>query len=153
MLPPIAARDDWAFLAEGYTVACIRKDPFASVDDVTGLVRAVLDVMATIPASAGRVDRSVDYLVARIRKVRQGSARVQCATNGWRQAHRVQLGSGTCRSLRRRRQGSEGRALRLAHGSGGGHLGGQQVARHGAVHAEVPGEVGGVAPAGVGQQP
>ncbi|HEX2551026.1 MAG TPA: hypothetical protein VHK64_05475, partial [Nocardioidaceae bacterium] len=66
-LPLIAARDDWVLVAEGYTVACIRKDPYASVDDVTGLVRAVLDIVATIPASAARVDRSVDDLVAQIR--------------------------------------------------------------------------------------
>jgi hypothetical protein len=62
------ARDDWAFLAEGYLLSCVSKGAFGSAGEVSQRIADVLDIVAVLPESLvpRHVDHSADGLVARI---------------------------------------------------------------------------------------
>ena len=64
----IMAHDDWSFRTERYRFACVRKDPFDSVEEMVQRIDEVLAIVAAIPSSVlpDRVDHSQDDLVARI---------------------------------------------------------------------------------------
>ncbi len=67
----IMARDDWAFLADGYLLGCVTKGAFGSADEAIGRVREVLGVIAAIPAAVlpDHVSHDTDDLVARFSAV------------------------------------------------------------------------------------
>jgi len=67
----IAARDDWAFLAQDTTFVSICREPFATAEQVSQRVSEVLAIIAAIPANVAppQVDHSVDDLLARIARI------------------------------------------------------------------------------------
>jgi len=67
----IAARDDWAFIAQDTTFVSICREPFATPDEVSQRVRDVLAIVTALPASVApaQVDHSVDDLLARISRI------------------------------------------------------------------------------------
>jgi hypothetical protein len=64
----IAAREDWAFVAQDTTFVSICAEPFATADEVSDRANAIVGIVMAIPASVApsQVDHSVDDLLVRL---------------------------------------------------------------------------------------
>jgi hypothetical protein len=67
----IMARDDWAFLTDGYLICCVTKGAFGSADEAAGRVSQLLGIIAAIPAAVmpDHVSHDADDLVRRFGEV------------------------------------------------------------------------------------
>ena len=67
----IAARQDWAFVAQDTTFVSICAEPFATADEVSERANATVGIVMAIPASVApsQVDHSVDDLLVRIARI------------------------------------------------------------------------------------
>lgn len=67
----IAARDDWAFIADEATFVAICGEPFTTADEVSARVGEVVGIVAALPEDVepAEIDHSVDDLLMRIAKI------------------------------------------------------------------------------------
>lgn len=67
----IAARKDWAFVAQDTTFVSICAEPFATADEVSERASAIVGIVAAIPADVApsQVDHSVDDLLVRVARI------------------------------------------------------------------------------------
>ena len=67
----VMAHDNWAFLGHDTWLICVRRGPFETADDVTGVLDDVFGIVHALPTSIvpAQIDRSVDDLAARIDKI------------------------------------------------------------------------------------
>ena len=67
----VAARDDWAFVAQDTTCVAVCREPFAEAAQVTQRVSDVVGIIAAVPTSIAlpQIDHTVDDLLGRIARI------------------------------------------------------------------------------------
>ena len=65
------AHDDWAFAGHESWLACVRRGPFQSADDVRRRLEELTATVDAFPASVvpAQIDRSADDLLARVQRL------------------------------------------------------------------------------------